>query len=51
MALIDTFRSGDIVSLTFAFNVLDIDSASYTVRDSAGTTLVDEEPLDIAEGQ
>ncbi|HGS4217902.1 TPA: hypothetical protein ACL9MT_005452, partial [Klebsiella pneumoniae] len=26
MALIDTFRSGDIVSLTFAFNVLDIDS-------------------------
>lgn len=39
MALIDTFRSGDIVSLTFAFNVLDIDSASYTVRDSAGTTL------------
>ncbi|HGR4359957.1 hypothetical protein, partial [Klebsiella pneumoniae] len=22
MALIDTFRSGDIVSLTFAFNVL-----------------------------
>jgi hypothetical protein len=51
MALIDTFRSGDIVSLTFAFNVLDIDSASYTVRDSAGTTIVDEEPLDIAEGQ
>ncbi len=30
MALIDTFRSGDIVSLTFAFNVLDIDSASWT---------------------
>ncbi|MGE2339186.1 hypothetical protein ACME83_23660, partial [Enterobacter hormaechei] len=51
MAQIDTYRSGEAVSLSFAFNVLDIESATYTVRDGAGAIIVDNEPLDITEGQ
>lgn len=51
MVQIDTYRGGDTVSLSFAFNVLDIQSATYTVRDGAGTTLVEDEPIDITEGQ
>ncbi|MQJ26693.1 hypothetical protein EI048_25950, partial [Escherichia coli] len=51
MAQIDTYRSGEAVSLSFAFNVLDIESATYTVRDGAGSIIVDNEPLDITEGQ
>ncbi|EJR1860739.1 hypothetical protein NYH71_004521, partial [Salmonella enterica] len=51
MAQIDTYRSGEAVSLSFAFNVLDIASATYTVRDGAGAIIVDNEPLDITEGQ
>ncbi len=34
MAQIDSYRSGEAVSLSFAFNVLDIESATYTVKDS-----------------
>ena len=51
MAQIDTYRSGEAVSLSFAFNVLDIESATYAVRDGAGAIIVDNEPLDITEGQ
>ena len=51
MAQIDTYRSGEAVSLSFAFNVLDIESATYTVRDGAGSIIVDNEPLAITEGQ
>lgn len=51
MAQIDTYRSGEPVSLSFAFNVLDIQSATFTVKDSSGTTLVDGEPIEISEGQ
>lgn len=36
MAQIDSYRSGEAVSLSFAFNVLDIESATYTVKDSTG---------------
>ncbi|ELD1608234.1 hypothetical protein HVX40_24295 (plasmid) [Escherichia coli] len=51
MAQIDTYRSGEAVSLSFAFNVLDIQSAIFTVKDSVGNTLVDGESIDITEGQ
>ncbi|KAB0947881.1 hypothetical protein FZH97_23135, partial [Cronobacter sakazakii] len=51
MAQIDTYRSGESVSLSFAFNVLDIESATFTVKDSAGAILVSDESLEISEGQ
>ncbi len=51
MAQLDTYRSGESVSLSFAFNVLDIESATFTVKDSAGAILVSDEPLEISEGQ
>ncbi|WBM72994.1 hypothetical protein OH773_21770 (plasmid) [Buttiauxella sp. WJP83] len=51
MAQIDTYRSGEAVSLVFAFNVLDIESAALTVRDSAGNTLLEDQPIVITEGQ
>ncbi|ECH9224578.1 hypothetical protein ACEO1E_004161 [Salmonella enterica] len=51
MAQIDTYRSGEAVSLSFSFNVLDIQSATYTVKDSEGAILISDEPIEITEGQ
>ncbi|EGT0581481.1 hypothetical protein JEA07_004316 [Salmonella enterica] len=51
MAQIDTYRSGEAVSLSFSFNILDIQSATYTVKDSEGSILISDEPIDITEGQ
>ncbi|EDS8550620.1 hypothetical protein AU593_004193 [Salmonella enterica subsp. enterica serovar Derby] len=51
MAQIDTYRSGEAVSLSFSFNILDIQSATYTVKDSEGSILISDEPIEITEGQ
>lgn len=51
MAQIDTYRSGEAVSLSFSFNILDIQSAAYTVKDSEGSILISDEPIEITEGQ
>ncbi|EMA2752289.1 hypothetical protein U2H75_003023 [Escherichia coli] len=51
MAQIETFRSGEDISLTFAFNVLDIESAAYTVKDGSGNLLVSGVEIDISSGQ
>ncbi|MER3263083.1 hypothetical protein [Salmonella enterica] len=51
MVQIDTYRSGEAVSLSFSFNILDIQSATYTVKDSEGSILISDEPIEITEGQ
>lgn len=51
MAQIDTYRSGEAVSLSFSFNILDIQSATYTVKDSEGSILISDQPIEITEGQ
>lgn len=51
MAQIDTYLSGESVSLSFSFNVLDIESATFTVTDSVGTIFVENEPLEVTHGQ
>ncbi|EDZ1925129.1 hypothetical protein GQI08_004212 [Salmonella enterica] len=51
MAQIDTYRSGEAVSLSFSFNILDIQSATYTVKDSEESILISDEPIEITEGQ
>lgn len=51
MAQIDTYRSGEAVSLSFAFNVLDIESATYSVKDSTGALIVENVPVEVSPGQ
>ncbi|WP_411512019.1 hypothetical protein QM042_01955 [Escherichia coli] len=51
MAQIDTYRSGEAVSLSFAFNARDIHPPPHSGRDGAGSIIVGDEPLDITGGQ